>query len=89
MITGGLFVSILLLKGEYTTIAPACLLFYGLALVAGSQFTFHEVRWLGIVEILLGLIALLYPAYGLLLWALGFGVLHIVYGTMMYFKYER
>lgn len=89
MITGGLFVSILLLNGEYTTIAAICLLFYGLALVAGSHYTFHEVWWLGIVEILLGLIALLYPEYGLLLWAVGFGVLHILYGTIMYFKYER
>jgi hypothetical protein len=25
----------------------------------------------------------------LLAWTIGFGVLHVVYGTLMYFKYER
>jgi hypothetical protein len=70
-------------------IASALLIFYGLALVAGSEFTYTEVKWLGIAEILLGLIALCIPAYGLLLWAIGFGLLHILYGSIMYFKYER
>jgi hypothetical protein len=87
--TGALFVGIMLLKGEYTTVASACLIFYGLALVAGSQFTFTEVKWLGIGEILLGLLALILPGHGLLLWAIGFGLLHILYGSIMHFKYER
>jgi phosphate/sulfate permease len=87
--TGGLFIAILLWKGEHIPIASACLIFYGLALVAGSQYTYQAVKWLGIGEILLGLVALIYPGNGLLLWALGFGVLHIVYGIFMHFKYER
>jgi hypothetical protein len=89
MLTGGLFISIVFLKMEYTFIAPACLIFYGLALVAGSQFTFHEVRWLGICEISLGLLAMILSEYGLLIWAIGFGLLHIIYGTIMHLKYER
>jgi len=89
MITGGLFISVLLLKGEYAIIASACLIFYGLALVAGSQFTFNEVKWLGMCEILLGLGALFLTEYGLIFWAIGFGLLHILYGSIMYFKYER
>jgi len=87
--TGGLFITILLWKGEHIPIAAACLIFYGLALVAGSQYTYQAVKWLGIGEILLGLIALIYPGNGLLLWTIGFGVLHIVYGIFMHFKYER
>jgi hypothetical protein len=87
--TGGLFIAILLWKGEYIPIAAACLIFYGLALVAGSQYTYQAVKWLGIGEIVLGLLALIYPGNGLLLWTLGFGVLHIVYGIFMHFKYER
>jgi hypothetical protein len=27
--------------------------------------------------------------YGLYFWALGFGVLHIIYGVVMWWKYER
>ncbi len=89
LITGGLFIGILLMKGDYIAIASACLIFYGLSLVAGSQYTFSEVKWLGICEIVLGLIALFLPGNSLILWALGFGLLHILYGSIMYFKYER
>jgi len=89
LLTGGCFVIILLTKHHYGIIAPGCLVFYGLALVAASQYTFGDVRWLGIMEIILGLIALLFPGYGLLFWALGFGVLHILYGAIMYYKYDR
>ena len=87
--TGGLFIIAMLLRDEYTFIAPACLIFYGLALVAGGDYTFTEVRWLGICQILLGLAALVLPRHGLILWTVGFGLLHIVYGTIMHFKYER
>lgn len=90
LITGGLVCLILLLKYFWLTpIAAVTLLFYGLALVNASKYTLNDIRYLGICEIILGLIALLYPLNGLLFWAIGFGVLHIIYGTVMYFKYER
>jgi small-conductance mechanosensitive channel len=89
LFTGGFFILILLLRGYYGVIAPACLLFYGLALVAASHYTFEDVKWLGIMEIVLGLLATLMPGYGIVFWALGFGVLHIVYGSIMHFKYDR
>ncbi len=89
MFTGAFFIGILLLKGEYSTISSASLVFYGLALVAGSQFTFIDVKWLGIAEIILGLLAMLIPGHGLIIWAIGFGFLHILYGIIMHFKYER
>jgi hypothetical protein len=89
LLAGGSFILILLSQGYYGIIAPACLLFYGLALAAASQYTYGDVKWLGLCEIALGLIAMIFPLYGLLFWALGFGVLHILYGTIMYFKYDR
>jgi len=89
LITGGLFILILLLRGEYGIIASASLIFYGLALVAGSNYTFSDVKWLGIFEIILGLLASLLPGYGLIFWSIGFGVLHILYGSIMHFKYDR
>ena len=89
LVSGGLFILILLSKGEFGILASASLLFYGLALVSASQFTFTDIKWLGFCEIALGLLALTYQGYGIWFWAFGFGVLHIVYGAIMWFKYER
>ncbi len=89
LLTGGLFILIMLAKGDYTMIAAACLIFYGLALVAGSHYTYSDVKWLGIFEILLGLVALALPLYGLVIWAVGFGILNILYGSIMHFKYDQ
>jgi hypothetical protein len=89
LITGGIFILILLSNGDFHLVAPACLLFYGLSLVAGSHYTFSDVKWLGVCEIVLGLLCALMPGYGLLFWALGFGVLHLLYGSIMHFKYKQ
>lgn len=89
LITGGLFILIILYTGHFGLAAPASLIFYGLALIQGSSNTFDEVRYLGFSEIILGLISALYPGFGLQFWAIGFGVLHIVYGTIMYNKYDK
>ncbi len=86
---GGIFCLALLKYGLVGLIAPSTLIFYGLALVNGSKYTLNDIRYLGICEILLGLYALFNTGYGLELWAIGFGILHIIYGTSMYFKYER
>lgn len=88
-ITGGIFTLILILRNDLLLVAPAMLIFYGLALVNAGKFTLSEVHYLGITEIVLGLLAAVYVNWGLLFWALGFGVMHIVYGIMMYYKYER
>lgn len=87
LVTGGLLIAIFITRGYLGIVASASLIFYGLALVAASNYTFGVVKYLGILQIALGLIAALLPGYGLLFWALGFGVLHIVYGSIMYFKY--
>lgn len=89
LITGGLFVMILVWKGEYGLIASTMLIFYGLALYAAGTFTFKELRWLGILDIILGLVALCLPGYGLWFWAFGFGVLHIIYGLIVHQRYEK
>ncbi len=48
LLTGGCFVLLLLLQGHYGIIAPGCLIFFGLALFAASQYTFGDVKWLGL-----------------------------------------
>ena len=89
LITGGLLIIILLSRGYYGIVTPSTLIFYGLSLISASNFTFSDVKYLGILEIILGLIAACFPGYGLLFWAIGFGVLHIIYGGMMYLKYDK
>ncbi len=88
LVSGGILILVLASNGIYGIIAPACLIFYGLALTTAAKFTRQEIFWLGIFEITLGIVAALLPFLGLLFWALGFGVLHIIYGTLMYFRYE-
>ena len=89
LVTGGFFCMILLIHGLIGLVAPVTLIFYGLALINGSKYTLDDIRYLGICEIILGLLASIFIGYGLLFWAIGFGVLHIVYGLLMYNKYER
>ena len=89
LFSGGLFIIILFLRQEYDLIAAACLIFYGLSLISASQYTFSDVKWLGICQVILGLLAALIPESGLLFWVIGFGLLHIIYGTVMHFKYNR
>ena len=87
--TGGIFTLIVLATGHFGLASPILLIFYGLALIQGSSNTFDEIRYLGYSEIILGLISAWYPGFGLLFWSIGFGVLHIVYGTIMYNKYDK
>jgi len=89
LLTGGIFIVGMLVNGEWLFIGPACLIFYGLALINGSKYTYDDIRYLGLLEILLGSINLFYIGYGLYFWAIGFGILHIVYGAIMWNKYDR
>ncbi len=89
LFVGGAFLLVLVQYGTFGLVAPGCLLFYGLALINASKYTLAEIRYLGYSEILLGLICLCFVGYGLYFWAVGFGLLHIVYGVYMYMKYER
>ena len=89
LIAGGVFCLILLLNSSSHLIASAMLVFYGLSLLNASKYTLKDIRYLGVTEILLGLIAGFFPGYALLFWAIGFGVLHVLYGAIMYYKYEK
>jgi hypothetical protein len=86
---GGFFVIGLLNRAGWAYVAPTCLVFYGLALVNASKYTLTDIRYLGLLEIALGCISMYFPHEGLYFWAAGFGVLHIVYGLIMWWKYER
>ena len=89
LITGGVFIVGLLYRQLPGLIAPTTLIFYGLGLINASKYTLGEIKYLGLCEIALGLLALFFLGYGLEFWAIGFGILHIIYGTFMYLKYEK
>ncbi|MDX1543275.1 MAG: hypothetical protein R3214_04940 [Christiangramia sp.] len=89
LVAGGLFCLVLLQYGLFGLIAPSMLIFYGLALIHGSKYTFGDLKSLGYANLLLGLIATQFPGYGIYFWAVGFGVFHIIYGIWMYNKYDR
>ncbi len=89
LVTGGIYCLILLYHGQTALVLPATLLFYGLALLNASKYTINDIRYLGVLEVGLGLIASYFTDYGLLFWAFGFGILHIIYGISIYFTYEK
>jgi hypothetical protein len=89
LVSGGLLILVIISRGYWDLVAGASLIFYGLALLNASSNLYKEIRYLGYAEILLGLICAAYPGFGLLFWAVGFGALHVVYGAVMYRKYDK
>lgn len=89
MMAGGIFIIKLLENNNYEFAGPACLIFYGLAVLNGSRYTLEEVRYLGYAMLVLGLLNLFMPGMSIFFWALGFGLLHIIYGAIMWVKYEK
>jgi hypothetical protein len=89
LVVGGLLILIFISKGFIGFVAPMTLVFYGLALYNASKFTYPEVKSMGLIEVVLGLVSTYFVGYGLLFWAIGFGVVHIIYGIYMHYRYER
>ncbi len=88
LVAGGILCLILLLEGNLRMVIAGTLIFYGLALINVSKFTFEEIHYLGLIEIALGILAALFAKNGILFWTIGFGVCHIIYGYVMYKKYD-
>ena len=86
--TGGLFILLTIETVPASVTAASSLIFYGLAVVSAGKFTFGEIHWLGVLEIITGLICLVLPQYTIILWAIGFGVIHIGYGLFMHLRYR-
>lgn len=85
---GGFFIIMLYTENQLQLIVPAMLIFYGLALVSAGKFTYSEVFYLGLAELLTGSLAAIFNQYFILSWIFGFGFLHILYGIIMYRKYK-
>lgn len=86
---GGIFCLILFINHDISLVIALSMVFYGLALFNASHFTLNEVRYLGLADIVCGILAVIFPEFGLIFWAIGFGIFHIIYGLVMHFKYDR
>lgn len=89
LLTGGLILLVLLSYELAAFLIPVSLVFYGMALFNAGHFTFREVQMLGICQSALGILALIFIPYSVLIWAVGFGLMNMVYGIYIHLKYER
>ena len=89
LVAGAIYIIIILNHQKYGQTGALMLIFYGLALINASKYTVGDIKYLGYTEVVLGLVAASLPGYGFWFWVLGFGVMHIIYGTLMYFKHDR
>ena len=89
LVAGGIFSLVLLYNGHVGYVASTTLIFYGLALINASKFTVSEIHYLGICEVIIGLLAVIYLYHGIYWWTIGFGVCHIIFGIIMYVKYDK
>ncbi|HNP68032.1 MAG TPA: hypothetical protein PKH16_09030 [Aequorivita sp.] len=89
LVTGGIYIIIKLNSQHYGLTASLMLIFYGLALVNASKYTIGNVKYLGYAQIIIGLICAALPGYGFWFWLLGFGLFHIIYGSIMYLKERK
>src|SRR5665647_99294 len=88
LITGGLFILMTLSRIPANVTVASTLIFYGLAVISAGKFTFGEIHWLGVLEVMTGLICLLLPRWSVFIWAFGFGIIHIGYGLFMHLRYK-
>lgn len=86
LVTGGIYILIKISSNHYGLTGSLMLIFYGLALVNASKYTIGNVKYLGYIEIVLGLVCAMHPGYGFWFWVMGFGVMHIIYGSLIYFN---
>jgi len=89
LVAGGIYILIKLNSQHYGLTGSLMLIFYGLALINASKYTLSNIKYLGYAELILGLICAAFPGYGFWFWIIGFGLLHIIYGSLIYLKEEK
>lgn len=89
LLTGGLLLLAFTWLGAFSLLLPISLVFYGITLYQAGPVTYTALRILGLLNLALGFLALLLPEHAMLFWAAGFGLLHIIYGLFIHFRYEK
>jgi hypothetical protein len=57
-------------------------------MVQAGQHSFSSLIILGIALIVIGLLSAIFLPYALIGWAFGFGCLHIIFGSYIYYRYK-
>jgi hypothetical protein len=87
-LAAGAFLTLALVNAGARHLLPGTwLALYGAGVTAGGTFSVRAIRWMGIALVLLGGVALQAPSQGVILLALGFGLLHIVFGLFLVQKH--
>lgn len=89
LISGGILCLSLIWQQHYGLTSSIMLIFYGIALINVSNYTYSNIRYLGYAELILGLADSFVEGHALGFWTVGFGFFHIIYGIFFYFKYDR
>lgn len=89
MVVGGLLCAAMLLQGHYGLTSTFMLVFYGLALINCSHYTSSSIAMLGYAQLVLGVVDCFAVSHAILLWWLGFGLMHILFGIYFIIKYDR
>lgn len=89
LLTGGLLLLAFTWLGAFSLLLPISLVFYGITLYQAGPVIYTALRILGLLNLALGFLALLLPEHAMLFWAAGFGLLHIIYGLFIHFRYEK
>jgi hypothetical protein len=89
IITAAFVILAMIRNGEFWLIMPVSLIFYGMALVSSGKYARKEVSDLGTGCILSGVLSLYFVEFSILLWGIGFGVLNMLTGIAMYYRYEK
>lgn len=89
LLAGAILCTALLVQGHYGLTSSIMLIFYGLALINCHHFSHRLLGVLGYLELALGLADCFVVTHALLFWALGFGVLHVVFGLLLIVKNRR
>lgn len=88
LLSGGVVCLVLLYHQQEAWLAPLSLIFYGLAMVQAGHHSFPSLIIFGITLIITGIVSAIFLSYGLIGWAFGFGLLHIIFGSYIYYRYK-
>lgn len=89
LVVGGILCLSFISQQHYGLTSSIMLIFYGIALINASNYTYSNTRYLGYAELILGLADSFIEGYALLFWVTGFGIFHIIYGILFHLKYDK